>query len=160
MRAAPCQTMAGRRAKQPQGKDMSGINTSMQLGASAMNTHSWGMAVAAHNVANVSTAGFEPQRPVYATGPAGQGVRLDAVLQGNSPFGTTATGGTSGTPYNAAQAVYDVTAGLPLEATKPSGTSLAREMVSMISTQHAYKANATTVHTSDAMLGTLLDIKA
>ena len=140
-------------------KDMSGINTSMQLGASAMNTHSWGMAVAAHNVANVSTAGFEPQRAVYATGPAGQGVRLDAVLQGNSPFGTTAAGG-SGAPYNAAQAVYDVTAGLPLEAASPSGTNLAREMVSMISTQHAYKANATTVRTSDAMLGTLLDIKA
>lgn len=139
---------------------MSGINTSMQLGASAMNTHSWGMAVAAHNVANSNTAGFEPQRAVYATGPAGQGVRLDAVLQGNSPFGISGAGNTSGASYSAAQAVFDVTAGLPLEATSPSGTDIAREMVSMISTQHAYKANATTVRTSDAMLGTLLDIKA
>ena len=69
---------------------MSGINTSMQLGASAMNTHSWGMAVSAHNVANVSTPGFEPQRAVYATGPEGQGVRLDAVLQRNGPVGTGA----------------------------------------------------------------------
>lgn len=150
----PRQIIAGRNAKRPQGTDMSGINTSMQMGASAMNTHSWGMAVSAHNVANVSTADFEPQRAVYATGPAGQGVRLDAVLQRNGPVGT------GGTAYNAAQAVYDVTAGLPLEAASPSGTNLAREMVSMISTQHAYKANATTVRTADAMLGTLLDIKA
>ena len=30
----------------------------------------------------------------------------------------------------------------------------------MITTQHAYKANAAVVHTGDAMLGTLLDIKA
>lgn len=133
---------------------MSSISTSMQLGASAMNTHSWGMAVTAHNVANVSTAGFEPQRAVYATGPAGQGVRLDAVLQGNG------VPNAAGTPYSAAQAVYDVTSGLPLEATNPSGTDLGREMVSMITSQHAYKANAAVVRTGDDMLGTLLDIKA
>ena len=133
---------------------MSSISTSMQLGASAMNTHSWGMAVTAHNVANVSTAGFEPQRAVYATGPAGQGVRLDAVLQGNGAPNAV------GTPYSAAQAVYDVTSGLPLEAANPSGTDLGREMVSMITNQHAYKANAAVVRTGDAMLGTLLDIKA
>ena len=157
MRAARAKIVTGRHARPPQDADMSGINTSMQLGASAMNTHSWGMAVSAHNVANVSTAGFEPQRAVYATGPAGQGVRLDAVLQGNGPAGSPGTGGTA---FSAAQAVYDVTAGLPLEATSPSGTNLAREMVSMISTQHAYTANAATVRTGDAMLGTLLDIKA
>ena len=157
MRAARAKIVTGRHARPPQDADMSGINTSMQLGASAMNTHSWGMAVSAHNVANVSTAGFEPQRAVYATGPAGQGVRLDAVLQGNGPAGSSGTGGTG---FNAAQAVYDVTAGLPLEATNPSRTNLAREMVSMISTQHAYTANDATVRTGDAMLGTLLDIKA
>ena len=133
---------------------MSSISTSMQLGASAMNTHSRGMAVTAHNVANVSTAGFEPQRAVYATGPAGQGVRLDAVLQGGGASGSV------GTPYSAAQSVYDVTSGLPLEAANPSGTDLGREMVSMITSQHAYKANAAVVRTGDAMLGTLLDIKA
>ncbi|MEG6593103.1 flagellar basal body rod C-terminal domain-containing protein, partial [Desulfovibrio sp. 1188_IL3213] len=53
-----------------------------------------------------------------------------------------------------------ICSGLPLEATSPSVTNLAREMVSMISTQHAYTANAATVRTGDAMLGTLLDIKA
>ena len=62
--------------------------------------------------------------------------------------------------FSAAQAVYDVTSGLPLEAASPSGTDLGREMVAMITTQHAYKANAAVDHTGDAMLGTLLDIKA
>ena len=66
---------------------MSGITGSMNLGASAMNAHSWGMAVTAHNVANVNTAGFAPQHAVYATGPGGRGVRLDAVLQDSGVAG-------------------------------------------------------------------------
>ncbi|MDD4702603.1 MAG: flagellar basal body rod C-terminal domain-containing protein, partial [Desulfovibrio sp.] len=85
---------------------------------------------------------------------AGQGVRLDAVFQGGGVSGSV------GTPYSAAQSVYDVTSGLPLEAANPSGTDLGHEMVSMITSQHAYKANAAVVRTGDAMLGTLLDIKA
>ena len=119
-----------------------------------MNTHSWGMAVTAHNVANVSTAGFEPQRAAFATGPSGQGVRLDAILQGSG------TAGLSGGATSAANAVFDVTSGLPLEAAAPSRTNLTREMAVMTSTQHAYEANAQVVRTSDAMLGTMLDIKA
>ena len=89
---------------------MSGITGSMNLGASAMNAHAWGMAVTAHNVANVNTAGFTPQHAVYATG--------------------------------------------------PGGTDLGREMTQMISTQRTYEANAQVVRTGDAMLGTLLDLKA
>lgn len=50
---------------------MSSISAGMSLGASAMSAHSGGMAVTAHNVANVNTAGFEPQRALYATGPQG-----------------------------------------------------------------------------------------
>lgn len=45
------------------------------------------MAVTAHNVANVNTAGFEPQRALYATGPQGRGVRLDAVSQRSPQVG-------------------------------------------------------------------------
>lgn len=135
---------------------MSNINSSMTLGASAMYAHSWGMAVTAHNVANVNTAGFEPQRAVYATGSAGRGVHLDAVFQGAGP----ARAGAPADAWSAANAVYDVTSGLPLEAARPSGTDLAREMTQMISTQHTYEANAQVVRTGDAMLGTLLDIKA
>jgi len=60
---------------------MMSTSSSMQLGASAMNAYSWGMAVTAHNVANVNTAGFEPQRAVYANNSHNQGVSFDAVLK-------------------------------------------------------------------------------
>lgn len=133
---------------------MSGISNSLQLGASAMDAFSWGMAVTAHNVANVSTAGFQPGRAEYATNANDQGVKFSAVLKD--------AGSSVGPNSNqaAATAVYDVTSGMPLEATSPSGTELSGEITRMITTQHAYEANAQVVRTSDTMLGTLLDIKA
>ncbi|QCC85229.1 flagellar basal-body rod protein [Desulfovibrio desulfuricans] len=133
---------------------MMSTSSSMQLGASAMNAYSWGMAVTAHNVANVNTAGFEPQRAVYANNSHNQGVSFDAVLK---DAGSAAA---QNPDWTAAKAVYDVTSGLPLEASAPSGTDLSREFTTMISAQHAYEANAQVVRASDSMLGTLLDIKA
>ena len=98
-------------------------SNSMTLAAGALKAQSQGLAVTAHNVANVSTGGFRP--PAEAPDPA--------------------------------QAVYDVTANAGLV---PSGTDLAVGAVEMISAQHAYAANAQAVRTADAMLGTLLDIRA
>ncbi len=126
---------------------MSGITGSMHIGASAMDAHSWGMAVTAHNVANVNTAGFTPQRAVYATGPGGRGVRLDAVLQDAGAAGRL-------------DAATNSDPSMPPEFVNPSGTDLGREMTQMISTQRTYEANAQTVRTGDAMLGVLLDLKA
>ena len=126
---------------------MSGITGSMYIGALAMDAHSWGMAVTAHNVANVNTAGFTPQRAVYATGPGGRGVRLDAVLQDAGAAGRL-------------DAATNSDPSMPPEFVNPSGTDLGREMTQMISTQRIYEANAQTVRTGDAMLGVLLDLKA
>ena len=42
-----------------------GINTSLYLGADAMQTHTIGMQVCAHDVANISTANFLPQREIF-----------------------------------------------------------------------------------------------
>ena len=124
---------------------MSGTSDSMYIGASALNAHSWGMAVTAHNVANVNTAGFTPRRAVYAEGPDARGVRLDAVLQDAAGrFDVAASGEPS----------------MPPEFVNPSGTDLGREMTRMISTQRTYEANAQTVRSADAMRGVLLDIKA
>ena len=64
-----------------------GINTSLYLGADAMQTHTIGMQVCAHDVANISTANFLPQREIYATGPSGMGVDLDAVIRDPMPPG-------------------------------------------------------------------------
>ena len=129
-------------------------SSSLQIGASALNAFSWGTAVTAHNVANVSTAGFEPRRAVYSSNANDQGVSFEAVLKdAGSSIGQSSD-------WTAANAVYDVTSGLPLEASSPSGTDLSREFTQMITTQHAYEANAQVVRASDVMLGTLLDIKA
>ena len=133
---------------------MMSSNSSLQIGASALNAFSWGTAVTAHNVANVSTAGFEPRRAVYSSNANNQGVSFEAALK-------DAGSAISQNPdWTAANAVYDVTSGLPLEASSPSGTDLSREFTQMITTQHAYEANAQVVRASDVMLGTLLDIKA
>ena len=133
---------------------MSGITGSMNLGASAMNAHSWGMAVTAHNVANVNTAGFASQHAVYATGPGGRGVRLDAVLQDSGVAGRLPAE-VRNTP-----AVSAAPASVESDFVNPGGTDLGREMTQMISTQRTYEANAQVVRTGDAMLGTLLDLKA
>lgn len=128
-------------------------SNSLQIGASAMNAFSSGMAVTAHNVANVNTSGFEPSRAVYSNNADNQGVSFEAALHN---AGSSATRNT----WAASSAVYDVTSGLPLEATAPSGTDISSEITQMISTQHAYEANAQVVSAGNSMLGTLLDIKA
>jgi len=128
-------------------------SNSLQIGASAMNAFSTGMAVTAHNVANVSTSGFAPSRAVYSSNADNQGASFETALQST---GSSATGDT----WAASSAVYDVTSGLPLEAAAPSGTDISTEITQMISTQHAYEANAQVVSASNSMLGTLLDIKA
>ncbi len=133
---------------------MSGITGSMNLGASAMNAHSWGMAVTAHNVANVNTAGFAPQHAVYATGSGGRGVRLDAVLQDSGVVGRLPAEVRNNPAVSAAPASVES------DFVNPGGTDLGREMTQMISTQRTYEANAQVVRTGDAMLGTLLDLKA
>ena len=132
-----------------------GISSALYMGAGAMQAHSWGMAVSAHNVANVSTDGFTPQRALFATGPGGRGVTLDTVLR-EPPLG----GAVSAPDRPGASGGVSAAAGLPPEAMRPSGTELAKEMPRMIITQRTYESNAQTVRTADDMLGTLLNIKA
>lgn len=134
-----------------------GISSALFMGAGAMQAHSWGMAVTAHNMANVSTDGFTPQRALFATGPGGRGVTLDTVIREPGLGGPAAGYGPDGV---AATLQDQNVAGLPPEALRPSGTELAREMPHMIVTQRTYEANAVTVRTADEMLGTLLNIKA
>ena len=116
--------------------------------ASAMNALSTGMAAAAHNVANVNTAGFRPQDVTYATGPNDQGVQAQVLPPSTLPL----------TPLDQSAANAADTF-LPPEALNPSGTDISREFVDMISAQRAYEANAVTVRSWDESLGVLLDIK-
>lgn len=137
---------------------MSSISAGMSLGASAMSAHSGGMAVTAHNVANVNTAGFEPQRALYATGPQGRGVRLDAVSQRSPQVGRVDSPAAQG--LSDAALTESAASGRLPEAVQPSGTDVGLEMTRMISTQQSYEASAQVVRVGDVMLGTLLDMKA
>lgn len=130
----------------------SGISSAMFMGAGAMQVHSWDMAVRAHNVANVSTDGFTPQRALLATGPQGQGVTLDSVSRDPVPAGAASGYRPAGDTGN--------DSGLQSQGIYPSGTDLAREMPGMISTQRSYEANAQTVRSADDMLGVLVNLKA
>ena len=127
---------------------MSGIGSTLQVGASALGVHAWGMNIGAHNVANVNTDAFEPQRVHYADAPDNRGVQLNAVSQGDGLSRLSGQNGVSG-----------VLTGDTLSIS-PSGTDLAREMTSMIGTQRSFEANTVSVRTADEMLGTVLDMRA
>ena len=117
---------------------VSGINASMHLASGALAIHAVGIQVAAHNIANVSTGDFLPQRAIYATGPHGVGVALESVRRETEAATPVETGGIFGEK-------------------RASGTKLAKEIPQMISTQRAFEANAATVRVADEMYGSLLN---
>lgn len=122
---------------------ISGLSSAMHLAAGSLATHSIGMQVTSHNIANVNTADFHPQHATYATGPHGIGVELESVRKENPQVGAYP------------QEIQRIIGG-----STPSGTELAREFPHMLLTQHGFQANAATIRTSDEMLGTLLDTVA
>lgn len=124
---------------------VSGITSTLDIAASALAVHSVGTQVAAHNIANVSTADFLPQRATFVTGSRGIGVELESVRKQDMPLGRqplVENGDGSGA------------------AVKASGTELARELPHLITTQKGFEANATTVRAADEMLDSLLNLIA
>lgn len=123
--------------------------------ASAMTAFGHGINASAHNIANVSTAGFDPLQTYYQSGPQDQGVQVAAIHSTAIPPENMAS--VDANPPPAAVDMADV---LPPEALNPSNTDLAREFSTMIATQRAYEANAVSIQTWDAMLGTIIDVRA
>lgn len=123
--------------------------------ASALNAFSEGMNATSHNIANVNTAGFEPLQVSYETGPQGQGVQVSSIESASLPVSDSAAASTYPPPE-----VMDMRSVLPPEALDSSNTEISREFSTMIATQRAYEANAVSVQTWDAMLGTIIDVKA
>lgn len=123
--------------------------------ASAMTAFGHGMNAIAHNVANVSTAGFDPLQTNYESGPQDQGVQVSAISPSALPVEAMEAVGIDPPPQ-----ATDMTSVLPPEALNPSNTELAREFTNMIATQRAYEANAVSIGTWDTMLGTIVDVRA
>lgn len=114
---------------------MSLITSLPATGLGALQAHATSMAFVAHNVANVSTAGFVPAHAAHATGPGGNGVRVDGVLPDGLQLPDSGEN----------------------ESSPVSGTDIAHEFALMISTERAFEANAKTIVTADEMLGCLIN---
>lgn len=126
---------------------LSGIDSALYMAADSLAVHSVGMQVTAHNIANVSTADFLPQRATYATGQNGVGVELQSVRKQDAPLGRPSLANNAEASESAAKI-------------RASGTELAREIPQMIATQRAFEANAATIRTAEEMSATILNIIA
>lgn len=128
---------------------MSAISSGIFYNAvSALNAFSVGMAVTAHNLANVSTPGFRPHTAVYETGAGDQGVRARPTPPSSFPPAAERQNAAPGDdPF-------------PPELLNPSRTDPAREFTRMISEQRSFEANTVVITTWDETLGTIIDMKA
>jgi len=124
------------------------------------------MQAIAHNIANISTEGFQPQTVYYSSLPPYMGVQADQSAGAGrdavpilppepkvltAPVPEQQLGVLPPPPD-------DLTAFQPPEWLMPSRTSLEREMANMIITQRAFEANTTPIQTWDEMTGTLINL--
>jgi flagellar basal-body rod protein FlgC len=122
--------------------------SSAQSALSAMSTS---MAVAANNVANVNTDGYKSKDVRLTTGPEGQGVRVDDIVEDGSAGGYRPEAVSA---QNEA-GVYEPR----VDMVEASNVDLARQTVNMMETSRAFEANAAVIRTQDDLLGTLLDTR-
>lgn len=120
----------------------------------ALSAFSTSLNVTAHNVANVSTEGFQPQRVELADGPGGQGVQVAAV---------TTAHGSDIAPVRMGEAQADG-AGMVnapqggFTASSVSGVDIVHEMVGLMTTSRAFEANAVMVRAAEETTGHVLDL--
>ncbi|MCR4665936.1 MAG: hypothetical protein K5657_01435 [Desulfovibrio sp.] len=98
--------------------------------------------VAAHNVANVSTESFVPDKVHLSSAEPLAGVRVSGILKEAPPAGPTEDSGA----INAAKQEH-----------VPSGTNLGQEFTTMISNERSFEANTKTLQTASDMIGSLFD---
>lgn len=122
----------------------------MDTALSALDAFGVAQAVAANNVANVNTDGFDPSSVRFEDRPDQGGVAVAEVRESDvqgppvpAPPPEAAQAGEGG-PY-------------PPGYVEGSGTDIATEMVNMMVNEQGFAANAAVVRTADEMLGTLLD---
>lgn len=103
----------------------------LSAGVSGLNANQQALGVAAHNVANASTQGFQPQQATFQeASPAGSGVTLSARGRGLA----------------ASESV--------------SGTDLASELTNSLVYKAGFDLSAKVVQAADERSGILIDIKA
>ncbi|MBF0481090.1 MAG: flagellar basal body rod protein [Desulfovibrionaceae bacterium] len=121
---------------------------SIDSSLSALTAFSTVQAVAANNVANSQTPGFQPSSVTLEDTATG-GVQAAAINQ------SAASGGQA----PGAGPVYNAQGQLPAgQSAAPSGTDLAREFTGMIANQAVFSANTAAITTAGRMTGALLDM--
>lgn len=119
------------------------------INAGAMSSLATAMQVTANNVANVNTEEFKASRVTFEDVANQGGMRVQDIQE------TSAEGAL--VPVD--KPVEDENGKLvqTRSMVQSSNTDIARESVNMISTEHAFAANAAVIRTWDDMIGGLLD---
>ena len=119
--------------------------SALTTGTSGLSANQRALDVAANNVANASTPGFQPQRASFQEGsPAGTGVTISAEGR------RLAAGETSATQAVGANAATE----------RPNGVGLASELTDTLVYQAGFNLSANVVKAADQALGSLIDIKS
>ncbi|KQV87223.1 hypothetical protein ASD15_28710 [Massilia sp. Root351] len=109
--------------------------SALSAGASGLTANQQALGVAAHNVANASTQGFQPQQAQFhESSPGGTGVTLSAQGRGLAASEAAANAG--------------------------SGTGLASEISNALVYKASFDLNAKVIQAADERIGTLINIKA
>jgi flagellar hook-associated protein FlgK len=124
---------------------------SIESAANSQALSAFGVAMdtTAHNIANVSTEGYQPLRTDFADGPGGQGVQVAAVSRAGS--GVESMGGESS--GSGLQGVSSLLGG-------GNGVDIVTEMVGLMQTERAYSANATVISSVEQTTGRVMDLIA
>lgn len=121
----------------------------MSTSLSALGAFSVGMQVTANNIANMNTAEFNASRVQYETGPQGYGVRVGTITRDETSGPLIPAIPSEGSVYQAGETYM-----------RPgSNVSIEREFVNMMTTEHAYGANAKVVQAYEDLTGIVVDMK-
>ncbi|MBI5518768.1 MAG: hypothetical protein HY916_01765 [Desulfovibrio sp.] len=124
--------------------------------AQALQAFGTSLDVTAHNVANMTTEGYQPLRAELADGPGGQGVHVAAVSRaggGLENAGTSATAPAGGDPGEGLRGVSSLLG-------MNNGVDVTREMVGLMQIERAYSANATMISAVEQTTGRVMDLIA
>lgn len=117
--------------------------SALTTGTSGLTANQRALDVAANNVANANTPGFQPQR---------------ANFQEGSPFGTGVTLSAEGRRLSAGEGAPPSTAGANA-AERPNGVGLASELTDTLVYKAGFNLSANVVKAADQALGSLIDVR-
>ena len=114
--------------------------SALTTGTSGLTANQRALDVAANNVANANTPGFQPQK---------------AAFQEASPAGTGVTLSVEGRKLAASESV----SGAKAAESRPNGVGLASELTDNLVYKAGFNLSANVVKAADQALGSLIDVK-